>query len=94
MGVASATLSVKVVPGSSRDRVVGRYGDAVKVQVSAPPEGGKANKAVVRVVAGAIGVKASQVEIATGHGRPRKTVRVTGLEQAELEKRVSAALGE
>ena len=48
-----ATIEVKVVPGASRDRVVGRYGDGIKVQVSAPPEGGRANKAVVDVIAAA-----------------------------------------
>ena len=45
------TLNVKVVPGAKADRVVGRYGEGIKLQVSAPPEGGKANAAVVRVVA-------------------------------------------
>src|SRR6185437_17138011 len=38
-----ASLSIKVVPGAKQSRVVGRYGDAFKLQVSAPPEGGKAN---------------------------------------------------
>ncbi|MDB5174520.1 MAG: hypothetical protein JWN51_3293, partial [Phycisphaerales bacterium] len=36
MAGVCATLNVKVVPGAKRDRVVGRYGDGVKVQVSAP----------------------------------------------------------
>jgi uncharacterized protein len=81
----SVTLNVKVVPGAKRDRVVGRYGDGVKVQVSAPPEDGKANRAVVMVIAGALGVKPGQVEIFRGHGQPRKTVRVMGVDQAGLQ---------
>jgi len=40
-------LHVKVVPGASRDRVAGRYGDGIKIQTSAPPEAGKANGEVV-----------------------------------------------
>ena len=55
-----ATLSVKVVPGASRDRVAGMLGDALKVQVSAPPEAGKANKAVLRVLAEFLNVKNGQ----------------------------------
>ncbi|HWE97792.1 MAG TPA: DUF167 domain-containing protein [Tepidisphaeraceae bacterium] len=55
MPESSATLNVKVVPGAKRDRVVGRYGDGVKVQVSAPPEDGKANRAVVGVLAASLG---------------------------------------
>ena len=45
------TLIVKVVPGSSRDRIVGKYGDALKVQVSAAPERGRANEAVIALIA-------------------------------------------
>ena len=68
---ARATVQVKVVPGSSRDRVAGRYGDGVKVQVCAPPEGGRANEAVVRVIAEALGLKPQQVRIIKGHTQPR-----------------------
>jgi uncharacterized protein (TIGR00251 family) len=82
---SSATLNVKVVPGAKRDRVVGRYGDGVKVQVSAPPEDGKANKAVVEVLAMALGVKVGQVEIFRGHAQARKAVRVVGLDQINLD---------
>ena len=80
-----ATLSIKVVPGASRDRVVGRYGDAIKVQVSAPPEGGKANQAVVELIAAALGVRRSEVRIAKGHAQSRKIVQIDGLTQAEVD---------
>jgi uncharacterized protein (TIGR00251 family) len=79
-----ATLSVKVVPHASADRVAGRYGDGVKVQVSAPPEDGKANKAVLRVLADALNVKASQVQLLRGHTQPRKIVTIEGIDQATL----------
>ena len=77
-----ATVNVKVVPGSSRDRVVGRYGDAVKVQVCAPPEGGRANKAVVEVIATALGVRTQQVQIIKGHTQARKVVEIAGVDQS------------
>ncbi|MDB5302148.1 MAG: hypothetical protein JWO87_3811 [Phycisphaerales bacterium] len=85
MAGVCATLNVKVVPGAKRDRVVGRYGDGVKVQVSAPPEDGKANRAVVQVLAEALDVKASQVEISRGHSQARKVVSVQGLDQMTLD---------
>jgi len=84
-----ATLSIKVVPGSSRDRVVGRYGDAIKVQVSAPPEGGKANKAVVELLAGVLGVRPNQVQVVKGHTQSRKVVQIDGMEQAEADARLA-----
>jgi uncharacterized protein (TIGR00251 family) len=83
-----ATLNVKVVPGARRDRVAGAYGDGVKVQVSAPPEGGKANAAVLRVLAEALGIKLGQLQLLSGHGQPRKVVLVEGLEAAEIRGRL------
>jgi uncharacterized protein len=78
------TLSVKVVPGASRDRVAGRYGEGVKVQVSAPPEGGKANRAVIEVLAESLGVSPSQVQVMRGHLQPRKIVGISGMDAARL----------
>ena len=83
-----AMLNVKVVPGASRDRVAGRYGDGVKVQVASPPEGGRANQAVERVLAEALGVKAHQVRVVKGHTQPRKVVEVEGVEQGEIMGRL------
>ncbi|MFM7075771.1 MAG: DUF167 domain-containing protein, partial [Planctomycetaceae bacterium] len=51
-----ARLEVKVVPGSSRDQIVGWLGDALKIKVTAPPEKGKANERVVELLAGALGI--------------------------------------
>ena len=79
-----ALLDVKVVPGSSRDRIAGRYGEGVKVQVSAPPEDGKANKAVIAVLAKALGVKPAQVTLVRGHAQPRKVFEIAGIEEAKL----------
>ena len=73
-------INVKVVPGASRDRVAGRYGEGIKVQVSAPPEGGKANRAVEQVIAAALGVRAQQVRVVKGHSQARKVVEVEGVE--------------
>ena len=83
-----ALLNVKAVPGSSRDRVAGRYGDGVKVQVSAPPEGGRANRAVEQVLAGALGLRSQQVRVVKGHAAPRKVVEVEGVEQDAVLRRL------
>lgn len=83
-----AILPVKVVPGSSRDRIAGRYADGIKVQVSAPPEKGKANNAVISVIAAAIGVKVADILLLRGHTQPRKVLQINGMEQSELEARL------
>jgi uncharacterized protein len=73
------TLQVKVVPGASRNRVVGMLGDALKVQVAAAPERGKANAAVIEVLAEFFGVKEVQIELISGQTQPRKTFVVNGV---------------
>jgi uncharacterized protein (TIGR00251 family) len=89
-----AMLHVKAVPGASRSRIAGRYGDGIKVQVAAAPERGKANAAVIEVLAEALGVKESQVVLVSGQTQPRKVFRIDGLNEAGLAGRLKAALGE
>ena len=71
-------LPVKVVPKSSRDRVVGELDGALKIAVSAAPQKGAANKAVCKLIAKMLGLHVQQVRVDAGHGSPRKTLRITG----------------
>jgi uncharacterized protein (TIGR00251 family) len=73
-------LSLKVVPGSSRDEVVGWLGDSLKVKVKAPPEKGRANEAVIALLADRLGVDASSIAVVSGHGSPAKVVAVEGID--------------
>ena len=73
-------LDVHVQPGGSRDGVVGRHGDALKVKVSAPPEGGRANAAVCRLLADAFGVSPSSVQVVAGARGRSKRIRFDGLD--------------
>lgn len=86
---AMATLHVKVVPGSSRNCIAGRYGDALKVKVAAAAEKGKANEAVIGLLAEALGIKPGQIALIAGHTNPRKTFHIQGIEQSELDARLS-----
>jgi hypothetical protein len=71
------TVKVKVAPASSRNAVVGNMADGtLKVNVAAPAERGKANKALREVLAAHFGVPVSSVTLLSGHGSPRKLVRV------------------
>ena len=80
-------LPVKVVPASSRDRVAARYGDGIKVQTSAPPEAGKANAAVTKILAQFLGLKPAQVELVSAPANPRKQFRISGLSAAQLAEK-------
>jgi uncharacterized protein (TIGR00251 family) len=87
-----AILSVKVVPGASRDRIVGVLGEALKVAVSKPPQGGAANAAVVALLASALGLPANQVLVHRGHSNPRKQVFIRGMTARQLEARLQTLL--
>jgi hypothetical protein len=83
-------FAVKVVPGASRDRVVGPLGEALKVAVTRPPEAGAANAAVVALLAALLEVPRASVRIVRGHGNPRKEVFVAGVRAAEVSARLAA----
>lgn len=74
----SLYLRIKAVPGVSRDVIAGLLGDRLKVRTNAPPENGKANKAVCKLIAKAIGIKAGQVHVHRGHTNPEKTICIEG----------------
>lgn len=80
---------VKVVPGASREQVAGLRGTSLKITVSAPPEGGKANAAVAKLLASVLGVKRTDVRIVSGHSQPLKRIAVAGLTPADVRQRLS-----
>jgi uncharacterized protein (TIGR00251 family) len=86
-------LRVKVVPGASRSRLAGRLGEVLKVAVAAPPEGGKANAALIEILAAALGVKRSEVVVVSGHGAPLKRIVVVGLSVHDARARLSGQGG-
>jgi len=91
--MSAARLAVRVHPGARKDALVDRLANGEwKVAVSAPPEGGRANDAVVELLAELLGVKRRQVVVTRGLSSRSKAVEVTGLEAGEAERRLAGAL--
>jgi uncharacterized protein (TIGR00251 family) len=86
-------LPVKVVPKSSRDALVGWVGDALKVHVKAPPERGRANEAVRKLLAEALGVPRDRVRVVVGPTSRQKIFAIDGLDELEIRRRIEAATG-
>jgi uncharacterized protein (TIGR00251 family) len=93
--VAASTirLRLRVSPGSRRPAVAGRQGDSWKVRVSAPPERGRANDAVVTLLAETLGISKSDVELVSGTSSRDKVVLVHGLSEGDAEARLTEAAG-
>ena len=85
-------LAVKVVPGSSREDIAGWLGDTLKVRVRVPPEKGKANRAVEQLLSRVLGMPTAAVNIVAGHGSPRKTVEIAGMNEAAVLTKLTAAM--
>ena len=86
----STRLKVRVQPGSSRNEVVLSEDGSLRVYVTAAPEGGKANKAMIALLSKALGVARSGITIAKGHASRDKLVVVEGVGSSEVRTRVSA----
>ena len=86
-------LRLRVVPGTSRSAVVGRYGEAWKLRVAAPPEAGKANEAVLALLAQALDVSRNDLEIAAGRSSRDKVVLLDGLSADVADARLAVAAG-
>ncbi|MFG0249049.1 MAG: DUF167 domain-containing protein [Phycisphaeraceae bacterium JB051] len=73
-------LHIKVVPGASRSKIAGVLGDRLKVLIAAPPEDGKANKAICQLFGKIFSIPKRDVAVVKGTTNPIKTVQLSGLE--------------
>jgi len=92
MAAATSYLELKVGPKASRDAILGWYGTALKVTVTAAPERGRANAAVASLIADALDLPSSAVEVVGGLTNSRKRIAITGLDEPELHRRLTAIL--
>ena len=81
-----ARVTVKVHPRAKRSALTGRFGEAWKLDLAAPPVDGKANDECVRFFAELAGVARSRVHIVSGATARLKVVEVEGMDQQALER--------
>ncbi|MBN1443914.1 MAG: DUF167 domain-containing protein [Planctomycetes bacterium] len=88
----AVVLAVRAAPGSSRDRVMGVHAGALKVAVAAAPEKGKANRAIIALLAKALGVPRSRVVLRSGETSRDKTVLILGATMDVVREKLRALL--
>ena len=89
VGIAGETrLRLRVKPGSRRNKIVGPHGGALKLEVTAAAERGKANDAVLALIAAAVGLRGSEIRLVAGHGSRDKLLGIP-LAPRELSDRLA-----
>jgi len=83
-------IKVKVIPRSSRTEILGKENDIYRMKLTAPPVEGKANKAVIELLAEKLGVPKREIEIVSGKTGRLKTIRIRGLTAGEVAQALKA----
>ena len=87
-----SVLTVKAHPRARREGITGVHNGALKVAVAAAPERGKANDAIIKVLAKALDVPRSRISILTGETAALKRLVVQDMEADNLKMRLAAML--
>lgn len=82
-------INLRIVPRSAKNEICGIHDEAIKVRLQAPPVDGKANKALIKFMAKALGIRQSDIEIISGESSRNKRIHVSGLTAAALMAKVS-----
>ena len=83
-------LQIKVIPSSSKDCIAGWLEDTLKVKVKAPPEKGKANKAVIKTLEKTLELPKGSITISSGTTSTRKNIEISGVDENSINKKLSA----
>jgi uncharacterized protein (TIGR00251 family) len=84
------SFAIKLHPRAKKTAITGEIGDALKIAVTAPPIGGRANDACVRFLSDFLKVPPSVITIVSGRTSRTKVIRVAGLSSEELRTRLMA----
>lgn len=84
-------IRLHVQPRAARTELAGAFGNALKVRLKSPPVDGAANEELVRFLAELLHLPRGSVELTAGHSARSKTVRILGIEAAEVVKRLGLA---
>jgi uncharacterized protein (TIGR00251 family) len=82
-------LHIKVVPSSSKDCIAGWLEDTLKIKIKAPPEKGKANKAVIKVLEKILDLPKGSINITSGTTSSRKVIEINGDDDEVINKKLA-----
>lgn len=86
-------LQIKVIPSSSKDCIAGWLEDTLKVKVKAPPEKGRANKAIIKVLEKKLDLPKGSINITSGNTSRKKVIEIRCYNDAVINKKLEALCG-
>lgn len=90
--MSAARLRLRVSPKASSNRLVGWHGEALKLRVTAAPERGKANDAVIALLAEALELPRQAITLVHGETAQDKIVEITVLDEDEIRRRIDSRI--
>ncbi|HCJ11685.1 MAG: hypothetical protein A2Y14_03960 [Verrucomicrobia bacterium GWF2_51_19] len=84
--MSQCTLKIKAIPNARQEGIVGWVGDRLKVKVSVPPEAGRANKAVIALLAEKLNIPTRSIVLIKGLAFAEKTLTIEGLSESDIRK--------
>jgi uncharacterized protein (TIGR00251 family) len=86
-------LPVRAQPGAAKNGLRGEQNGMLKVSVTQIAERGKANKAIIEVLAKSLDLRRSQIELIAGELQPSKRFLIRGISAADLSHRIASVTG-
>ena len=87
--MATAIITIRVIPRAGRTAVAGMRGDAVLVRLAAAPVDGAANEALIAFVATTLGCSRRDVAIVSGERSRDKRLRIDGFTAEDVHRRLN-----
>jgi hypothetical protein len=84
-GASGITILVKAQPNASKEGIVGEYNGQLKIAVTAPPEKGKANKAIIKLLAKKLNTTVSCIRIIAGETSRDKRLFIEGASATDIQ---------
>lgn len=85
---SSTRVGLRISPGASRTEIVGRHGEVWKVRIAAPAERGRANDALLELLARTLDVPRRRLALVAGAGARDKIVEIEGMPRDDVERRL------
>ncbi|MDR4499179.1 MAG: DUF167 domain-containing protein [Candidatus Scalindua sp.] len=82
-------ISIKVQPNARKDKIIGEYGEQLKIAVTEQPEKGKANKAIIKIIAKWLNIKRAKIEIIGGYKSKDKEIFMRNILRKDIDKLVA-----